>query len=277
MNRAKFYMLSPSGNTTLLFKGLNYTEAERYQLAHQGLSELGGEQAGFVDIQQGILQMAGGEFCINATRCLALLMALDASNGNIKDNMQFNVKTSGFEHSLTVQIKPVGDEINVDLFVPLQSVPPIAELDLGMYLVQLPGINHVLIDEQYKAFDENNWQKDSANIREQYNLEQAIAVGCIWWSKLPADEQKKLCNLRMHPVVRVLKPFALHYENACGSGVLALGLWHYLNNEQSKFVMQQPGGNLTLDLQEDIQGLKGIIGGPVQLLLSGDFKFGKLK
>ncbi len=68
MYNIPFYKLNPSGNTTLLFHGLHYEKHCKNIFASKGLMDLSAEQAGFMDINSGELQMAGGEFCINVTR-----------------------------------------------------------------------------------------------------------------------------------------------------------------------------------------------------------------
>ena len=65
-----FSKWSPGGNTTLLFPDTGQRPAEQARLAALALDPamLGGEQAGFVHLAQGRLRMAGGEFCVNASR-----------------------------------------------------------------------------------------------------------------------------------------------------------------------------------------------------------------
>ncbi len=275
MHSVQFYKLSPSGNMTVLFDGLEYSAKEREFYASKALSSchIAGEQAGFVDIEQGILQMAGGEFCINATRSLALLMALDQARKKSKAqsvHYEGMVKCSGFEQYLSAQVCEVNEGVyNVSIGVPFLDMPPIYELDKNIYLVQLSGISHVIIDEKHMPFCPDSWEQSSAEIRQKYNLEKESAVGCIWWHADGQEQHEGQVSLCMHPIVRIKNPWALHYENACGSGALALGLWHYKHYKQSSFIMHQPGGYLTLQLQQDIQELKAIVGGPVSLVAKG--------
>ena len=72
-----FSKWSPGGNTTLLFPSDGLAPALQCRLARQALTEscLGGEQAGFVNIEAQSLRMAGGEFCINASRAVGALLA----------------------------------------------------------------------------------------------------------------------------------------------------------------------------------------------------------
>ena len=75
-----FSKWSPGGNTTLLFPDAGQRPAEQARLASLALdsSMLGGEQAGFVNLSQHKLRMAGGEFCVNASRAVGALLAYTA-------------------------------------------------------------------------------------------------------------------------------------------------------------------------------------------------------
>ncbi len=280
MSCIPFYKLSPSGNMTLLFEGLDHGKNKRMLYATKGLlpCHIGAEQAGFIDISKGKLEMAGGEFCINATRCLALLMALEQADST---TWQGVVHSSGFNQPLHTKVEKISksphvNDYDVKLSVPLTSIPYIQELDKGINLVQLPGISHLLIDERSIAFCAKDWQNQAAKLRKHYNLEQELAVGCIWWHHISSnvnsnneDEQ----TFFMHPVVVVKEPWAEHYENACGSGALALALWLFSKTKCNSYIMQQPGGNLTINIQEDIQQLKAIVGGKVNLVAQGTAYF----
>ena len=91
MRSIQFSKWDPSGNTTLFFP--QDTPGNHAALAHGALlqQKLGGEQAGFVDIQNGSLIMAGGEFCVSATRCFGALLDLCA--------LRQGIQTPGHLHS----------------------------------------------------------------------------------------------------------------------------------------------------------------------------------
>ena len=79
-----FSKWSPGGNTTLLFPDSGQRPAEQARLAALALDPamLGGEQAGFVHLAQGKLRMAGGEFCVNASRAVGALLAYTAQGSS---------------------------------------------------------------------------------------------------------------------------------------------------------------------------------------------------
>ena len=76
-----FSKWSPGGNTTLFFPAAGLDAARQAELARQAMrpDSLGAEQAGFVSVEERRLRMAGGEFCVNATRAFGALLAFRES------------------------------------------------------------------------------------------------------------------------------------------------------------------------------------------------------
>ncbi len=265
-----FYKISPSGNITLLFEGLDFSQEQKKIIASQGLksSHLGGEQAGFIDIEKGILHMAGGEFCANATRSLALLMALQHSL-KLGEIWQGSINTSGFDAPLSVQVHCLSHAAyHVTLYLPLEHIPEAQILAEGNVLMPLPGIDHLLIDAHMHPFDITHCLSLAQNFREKFNLGQNQAAGCIWWNKI-SNSQEFFIN----PVVMVPDPFTHCHENACGSGTIALALYLYSTTGQRDFIVHQPGGILSISI--DNRSLNNIIGigGNVSLVASGQCFF----
>jgi len=103
MPRIQFSKWDPSGNTTLFFP--SGTQGNHADLAHEALlaQKLGGEQAGFVDTDAQSLVMAGGEFCVNATRCLGALLDLTAQRSGggaaASSPRTYTVRVSGWPDS----------------------------------------------------------------------------------------------------------------------------------------------------------------------------------
>ncbi len=79
MRRLSFAKISPGGNPTLLLtdKDLDITELPRIAAVLMHPLHLQAEQAGALFLQGGVphLQMMGGEFCVNATRAAAFILA----------------------------------------------------------------------------------------------------------------------------------------------------------------------------------------------------------
>lgn len=86
-----YQILNPGGNQTALVFGNDYREEEKKQINDQILQENQEvEQVGFLAQKEKRLEMAGGEFCINATRC-AIWQYLDGNPGTIE------LQVSGFK------------------------------------------------------------------------------------------------------------------------------------------------------------------------------------
>ena len=66
----KYKILNPGGNKTALVEGLDFSKEERVKVNNIILEDNKDvEQVGFIDRSKRKLEMAGGEFCMNATRC----------------------------------------------------------------------------------------------------------------------------------------------------------------------------------------------------------------
>ena len=79
-----FKILNPGGNKTALVIGDKYSDNQKSQINAKILKENPDvEQVGFIDTKENKLEMAGGEFCVNATRC-AIWHYLNGQEGKIK-------------------------------------------------------------------------------------------------------------------------------------------------------------------------------------------------
>ncbi len=278
-----FYKINPSGNMTVLFEGTHFSQEEQLFFTQQAISSqhLHCEQVGFVDTAKGILRMAGGEFCVNATRSLGLTMALQATQHNLSHEWKGQVLTSGMQEPLTVEVKkPEIDTLrygyDVTLHIPVPTLPPMQEVSKGLVLVTLDGISHLLIDAEIYPFCAETWQESARAFRQQLGIDHLPAVGCIWWSPIVNQHsQHKVCKMRMHPVVRIQHPYTECYENSCGSGTLALGLWLLKTTPQRICFVQQPGGYLSLEFQEHGYMRYALLGGPVHMCAQGQAFFAK--
>lgn len=89
-----YQILNPGGNKTALVFGNDYREEEKKQINDQILQENQEvEQVGFLEQKEKKLEMAGGEFCVNATRC-AIWQYLGGNPGTIE------LQVSGFKGTI---------------------------------------------------------------------------------------------------------------------------------------------------------------------------------
>lgn len=280
MRRTTFFKLSPGGNTTLLLVDENFLPRERAAIAAEVLDplHLHAEQVGFVDLKAPRLEMAGGEFCLNATRALGALLGLTAWEARPAPERpaalrwRGTARVSGMPVPALLEVS--GDaaripETDAAVFLDLPSSVPCEAVAPGAVLVRLPGIVHLLLDRTRHPFPDD-WQAACALWRRRFDLEKEPAAGCVWWHA--AGDV-----LHADPVVRVKEPYSLCRETSCGSGALALALARETVlksarscDEQELRVMQPSGVPLRVRLSREGNLLRARVGGPVRLLARGD-------
>ena len=270
MSALSFTKWSPSGNTTLLFPAESVAGALQAATASQALMPhlLGGEQAGFCHLRERRLRMAGGEFCVNATRAFGALLALEAARsarqeGAYRDAPQeyaFAVQVSGWQGPVGVRVRGSLPEWHVAADLALPACP-VQQPAPGVTLVRLPGIAHLLLDERH-VFPED-FLAASALLRREYRLEALPASGVVWWRQVQHQ-------LKMFPVVHVRDAGTTCLENACGSGALALGLRLCPAGARRVFTILQPGGEpLTVTVDRQDGDMRATVEGPVRLVAEG--------
>lgn len=275
MSALTFFKCSPGGNPTLLLLDTGLLPRQQEQVADILLNPLHlfAEQVGFITLESPSLRMAGGEFCVNATRSLGAVLALRGLLHPRPDGMLCcTVQVSGMDSPVQLEVEaPAHARQRILQVAALVPVPPAVScqpLASGIVLVRLPGIAHVLIDADEHPFS-RHWQEDAARIRQRFALEQHDAVGCIWW-------QKQGESLYMHPIVWVRTLQSACYESSCGSGAMACALMLQsvtlcpLHKKDSHYTIMQPSGTaLTLSCvqQEHFSSMR--INGPVNVLAEG--------
>lgn len=206
--KIKYSLYSPSKNYTALVMG-RYSDEDKKTISKLIFTaEPACEQAGFVYIEDGItyLEMAGGEFCGNASMCAALM------TGN---NM---VKCSGNDEILKVSLN--GNECTLKCKI-------------------LPmGIKHHVFEGK-------------PNKKEAEETIKGEKVSCGYMF-LDGDS--------LTPLVYIPEIDTLFWENACASGSLAVGDYLYKQKGgKIQQVLKQPGGEITVTVDENGYQLKEII------------------
>ena len=70
LNDISYQIYNPGGNITALVEGCEYSSDEKKELNQMIMAKNPNvEQVGFLSTKENRLEMAGGEFCLNATRC----------------------------------------------------------------------------------------------------------------------------------------------------------------------------------------------------------------
>lgn len=196
----------------------------------------------------GRMEMAGGEFCGNATRAFGMLAArkLDGIS-------QVRVEVSGCDAPVTVDVDLVLGTARAQM--PLPRTVSRAEVDgRSGILVDLGGIAHLVVEDVFpsQTFFER------AELLFQ-NIPELEAYGVIF-----LDSQTGT----MTPLVKVPAAGALVWEGSCGSGSLAAAVAQSRNVPDGPFVRTyvQPAGTVEAAVvRRSGETVATWIGGPVTL------------
>ena len=250
-----YAICKPGGNDTALVYGSDYTQEQKKCINDAIMKKHSNvEQVGFIDFNKKTeLQMAGGEFCGNATRSAANLY-LEGKAGSIK------IIVNGKD----VINAGVDDNKNAWCEIPLyHGADTITSNDDGIYFVKMNGMVSVVIQENIAVSylqQKSKLKEAGMNIIKKYNLEDNEAVGVMFCECIEG-------TIKINPVVWVKSIDTLFYETACGSGTTAVAMVKSFNEKRSLVVdIIQPSemiitANITM---EDGRINKAIISGPVE-------------
>jgi len=175
MEKVEYCIFNPGGNITALVFNNHYNVQKKKiinDLILRKHCEV--EQVGFIDNDDFNLQMAGGEFCGNATRC--------AVKYYLKDNLEKEIfiKISGMKEKL---LSGIDDENKIWVDIPIKSIK--CNISSGVSIVKLDGITHIVIDEyQSKKYlkDKESLKECAKKIIEELKIEDS-AVGVLFTEK----------------------------------------------------------------------------------------------
>ncbi|NCC26242.1 MAG: diaminopimelate epimerase [Deltaproteobacteria bacterium] len=251
-----FYKAFPGGNPTILVMTSPPEPEVMVSLARRLMkdSHLGAEQVGFVSTLDDIprLDMMGGEFCGNAARSLAAVLALE-SRTETDAPFETVISVSGAERPLACRVLS-GLEAWVEIPLPDGLTVPAPNP------VHLPGISHLLVDEDHSPFP-SDWPTVVRKLLDVHGLADLPAAGCVWYRRTGI-------SLSIKPCIRVAATHTLHAETACGSGSLALAL----NLGLDRCSIVQPSGHaicVRLDRGSDGYVERAWIGGKVEIVARG--------
>ncbi len=213
----EYIILAAGGNATaiVLIDALcdrTWYEEQGRELM-QCTEHLGVEQAGFLHLDSRHFEMSGGEFCGNAARSAAMLIAKHANVA------EFDFTMSGYEGSVHAKVVLEDSKAFVTCTFPnLQATAqPVVFQDGGEgEVVDLGGIVHVLVKEPFLN-DRSVYEAKHRKITEELRLTERSAVGLCWLVFTDS-------GVVLHPVVWVRGIDSFFYETACGSGSIAAGV-----------------------------------------------------
>lgn len=262
-----FSKWSSGGNTTIFLHDAGGSPHRQAALARAALDPglLGAEQAGTVSLAGRSLRMAGGEFCVNASRAFGALLALRAPAR--QGLFETEVRVSGWEGPVALTVRGTAPrwEVSARLALPPWTAPRrCAALGAEARLVRLPGISHLLLPLD-GAPPPRDLTGAARAALEAAGLLGEPAAGAVWW-------QPAAGGAAMTPVVHVRDAGTIVAENACGSGALALALELARRHGRRECDLAQPSGSLlrVRVAPPDAAGrVEAGITGPVTLLARG--------
>ncbi len=220
-------------------KPLSRAEYEqRGKLLGQEAEADGAEQAGFLILDDHHFEMAGGEFCGNATRAAAALFA-EADKACEECEVSFTV--SGFDGTVSATVNKLSDTV-FDVRCAFPDMPvdvKRVELSDGQSadVVDLGGIVHVLIEGDFPE-ERSVYEVTHQAIVDELGFGDRDAVGVIWY-------QRDGDAIVMHPVVWVRAVDTFFYEQSCGSGTIAVGAVTGVTS-----IVQPTGQSITVEFNE---------------------------
>lgn len=194
-------------------------------------------------------QMAGGEFCGNATRSLGYLL-LEGKDGEI------TISVSGTTKPQTVMVKDQFSRTSIPILNNLDCV----QIDKDGYQVMMDGIAFQIM---YKTASIN--KTAAMDILNRKGLSQRYpASGLILLNKINDN------TYAIDPYVYVRNTGTLYYETGCGSGSTAVGLMlsKQLGQSLKDIEIRQPSGMslyVSVDRNEN-EFLSASVNGPIEIL-----------
>ena len=272
----RYVKMNPSGNTTVFV--LDPVPADKRAavvdaiMSHTGP---GAEQVGFItaapeEAAGWRMDMAGGEFCGNATRSFAAWLQLCPEGSLPHDftpaEIERPVRVSGATAPLNTYIRSIGKEnacyVTVAMSKPERIIPGNDPWFGNYTLVVFNGISHIVL------WDREPKDEDVEKARPFLAQFDAIQE-CFGLMYYNTTEQF------MRPLVCVEDPYTLVWENSCGSGscALASALTTKAGQSLGTVSIRQPGGTLTVDVTWNDGIEKLVLGGDVEISVLGNLYF----
>lgn len=270
----RFVKMSPTQNMTILVetpvpRALHHHVASAL-MPYDGVFA---EQVGYIEPAAdpqawGRLQMMGGEFCGNATMCLAALLVMDRADdsaGAAGQSIDVPLEVSGAEGlvHVAVALQASGARCSLEMPAPETVENHTFTLDGHEYhaaAVTFTGITHLIVDKGTVPGDTTAFaERAAAAWQKRLN---ADAVGVMLYD--PDDHA-------ITPLVHVASTQSYVWERGCGSGTAAVGAW--LATQAAGTVtadISQPGGVIAVRGEyADGRVRKVVISGDVKLVARG--------
>ena len=261
----KILVANPAKNITVFVIEPVENPAERAALARAILAEksLGAEQVGFiippVSASQAVLwrlEMAGGEFCGNATRSFGLYVA---RTQGLKGKTKVSVSVSGADGPVQVEVDTEKGQASAEMPKPL-SITSLDYEGHPLSVLIFEGITHAIAPD-LKSGNDTFFAIKSLVEEKLFSLREGLppAFGVMFY-----DTSSRF----MRPAVYVKSTESLVFESSCGSGSAALGVWlgRDLFDGSAQYALSQPGGVIETEVVKKAGKINRLtIGGEVKL------------
>lgn len=258
-NQYEYTILRPGGNDQMLIKGI-VPKNKRRRINDEMIKRFPNvEQVSFyqfdLDNNLANLELAGGEFCGNATRSLAYLL-LRGQTGEV------SIKVSGTTSKLRAGVRQKNTAFAQ---MPVSKFKAVEKLRPNLFRIDLEGITH-LIYKQSRPTIKDLKQYAFEILRKENLINSVPAAGVMF-----ITEKEQFIDLE--PVVWVRDIETLLYETACASGTAAVGIWKALQSKErsTKVKVLQPTGKFIEAevTKNESSGLDVYINGEIESLKKG--------
>ncbi len=238
----KYKILNPGGNKTALINGNEYTKNQKKLINKMIMDKYSQvEQVGFLSNKINRLEMAGGEFCMNATRC-----AIYEYSKENKEKVELSV--SGINKKLVGRILN-DNKVEVKLDIG-KNIDDLIEIKNDFVCVKIDGILIAILEEEKSKKYIQKLRENEENAKNELkqlmiieinSKEKAIGIMLL---------EKETGKIKINPIVWVKEIDTVFYETACGSGSLGTAIYNYLKNKDKKIELVQPSGySINIELE----------------------------
>lgn len=249
-----YTVMDPTGNITALVESSAEISrrsfiAETIMKKHPEVEQVGFVSYPGISAEPVCLQMAGGEFCGNASMCAAVLFAEHTADDSSLTEPRAELKliVSGADEPVPVSLekkRPGGYTAGIKMPNALGIEVIKLEFDNKeemLPLVRMQGILHLIIaeDSAFACLKDNRKDAEMAVRRWAAELS-AEGLGLMF-----IKEEQDPSEWSLIPLVFIPESKTLFWEHSCASGSSAAGI--YLSEQQGRAVdvtFKEPGGDL---------------------------------
>ena len=284
LDELQLYICDPGGNLTYIIveeekeslNAVNTTLHERILKRFPQLEQGGRLMPPRLQGSAARLEMAGGELCGNALRCLASLVAATWENKiSIPttlvrsdevllqgSTLTAQLEISGYQGQLECRVLREGEQYSVEVAMPriredaisIQQTLSLGRRELLCDVVRLSGISHVVF---HKAGIASLSDKERSTLlalaEEEFSLHNSPAIGLI-------DLISSEGGMQIDPFVWVRTVETFFFETACGSGTVACAISQVVTTKDNRSIERtylQPSGKSLMVRLSRARGSEG--------------------